>query len=81
MEQDKLIDWLKPTKFNPENHVIIQSKFPGKCQLCYRKYYKNEFIVFNPVKKKGRHINCKDPIVERRNKENTTSLVHRRRKR
>jgi hypothetical protein len=58
LSQEELINWLKPTNFDPNRHTIIKAKFKYSCQLCYRPYYVGEYIAFNVEKKKGRHIDC-----------------------
>lgn len=78
MEQIELIEWLKPKKFNPDVHLIIKARFNYGCQLCYRKYFKGEYIIWNPEKKKGRHIDCK--AVKNRNKPDLKGHVHRKRR-
>lgn len=68
MNQEELINWLKPIKFNPDVHEIIKSRFKGFCQICGFQYYSNEYITFNREKKKGRHINCQEPSIKNRKK-------------
>lgn len=60
MNQNQLVDWLKPTKFDLSTMFIIKSKYKGKCQLCYRIFYPNEYIVGWLGKKVYKHINCEN---------------------
>jgi 5-methylcytosine-specific restriction endonuclease McrBC GTP-binding regulatory subunit McrB len=66
MNQEELIEWLKPKKFNPEVHIIIKAQFKGFCQLCSKSYMIGEFVTWNHEKKKARHINCEDPSLRNR---------------
>lgn len=66
MNQEELIEWLKPKNFNPEVHIIIKTQFKGFCQLCSKAYKAGEFVTWNPDKKKARHIDCKDPLIKNR---------------
>lgn len=36
----------------------MQTKYKGACQLCYKFYWPREYIIWNPEKKKGRHVDC-----------------------
>jgi len=71
LNQQRLIEWLNPIGFNPEVHKVIKSLFEGYCNLCYKKYYKGEYITFNPEKKKARHINCEAIKDHRQTKKNS----------
>jgi len=75
MNQEELILWLRPTKFDPQKHKIIKAKFKYSCQLCYRPYFVGEYICFNYEKKKGRHINCEDPKVKERARVSTKRKI------